>query len=74
MASSPAAGETRQIHGKADVRRHMDDAKSLVLAAIGEWVDDGKAEWSRTASGEIELRLSTGEVFVLGEASVTRIA
>ncbi|WP_352633874.1 hypothetical protein [Mesorhizobium sp. M0496] len=43
------------------------------MAAIGELVDGGKAEWSRTATGEIELRLLTGEVFVLGEIFVTRV-
>lgn len=73
MASSPAAGENRQTHGKVDVRQRADDAKSLVLAAIGNLIDDGKAEWGRTASGETELRLSTGEVFELGEGSVTRV-
>jgi len=43
-------------------------------ASTGELVDDGKAVWSRTASGEVELRLLSGEVFVLGEVSVTRVA
>ncbi|WP_244730812.1 hypothetical protein [Mesorhizobium sp. 113-3-3] len=50
------------------------DAKSRVLAAIGELVDSGKAEWSRTATGEVELRLLSGEVFLLGEVAVTRVA
>ncbi|MGX7873738.1 hypothetical protein ACVDG5_014115 [Mesorhizobium sp. ORM6] len=43
------------------------------MAAISELVDEGKAEWNHAATGEIELRLSTGEVFVLGEESVTRV-
>ncbi len=51
-----------------------EDAKSLVVAAIGELVDDGRAEWSRTATGEVELRLVSGEVFLLGAVSVTRVA
>ncbi|QND63608.1 hypothetical protein HB777_06615 [Mesorhizobium loti] len=50
------------------------EAKSKVMAAIGELVDEGKAEWNHTATGEIELRLLNGEVFVLGEVSVTRVA
>ncbi|MBZ9775330.1 hypothetical protein [Mesorhizobium sp. CO1-1-8] len=50
------------------------EAKSQVMAAIGELVDDGKAEWNHTATGDIELRLLSGEVFVLGEVSVTRVA
>ncbi|MFB9981152.1 hypothetical protein ACFSQQ_19965 [Mesorhizobium kowhaii] len=59
-----------------DSSRHKraDDAKSLVMTAIGELIDGGKAEWSRTTTGEIELHLLTGEVFLLGELSVTRLA
>ncbi|WP_352696545.1 hypothetical protein [Mesorhizobium sp. M0152] len=44
------------------------------MAAIGKLVDSGKAEWSRAATGEIELRLLSGEVFLLGEVFVTRVA
>lgn len=69
MARSSTAGANSQIANGAAI-----DAKSQVLAAIGELVDDGKAEWIRTASGEVELRLLSGEVFVLGEVSVTRVA
>ncbi|MER8576607.1 hypothetical protein NKH19_30345 [Mesorhizobium sp. M1338] len=54
--------------------RHAQDAKSRVMVAIGTLVDDGRAEWSRTATGDIELRLLTGEVFLLGELAVTRVA
>ncbi|TPL52347.1 hypothetical protein FJ942_21945 [Mesorhizobium sp. B2-4-2] len=50
------------------------DARSLVMAALGELVESGKAEWSRGATGEIELRLLSGEVFLLGEVAVIRIA
>ncbi|WP_244604383.1 MULTISPECIES: hypothetical protein [Mesorhizobium] len=69
MARSSAAGANSQIANGAAI-----DAKSRVLAAVGELVDAGKGEWSRTASGEIELRLLSGEVFLLGEVSVTRVA
>ncbi|MER9335343.1 hypothetical protein NKJ06_15315 [Mesorhizobium sp. M0293] len=69
MASSPDANSQTQ----AAASRSIQDAKSRVMAAIGELVDGGKAEWSRTATGEIELRLLTGEVFVLGEIFVTRV-
>lgn len=44
------------------------------MAAIGGLVDEGRAEWNHTATGEIELRLLSGEVFVLSEMSVTRVA
>jgi alpha-D-ribose 1-methylphosphonate 5-triphosphate synthase subunit PhnG len=69
MASSSTAGANSQKANGAAV-----DAKSQVLAAMGELVDAGRAEWSRTASGEVELRLLSGEVFLLGEVTVTRVA
>lgn len=69
MARSSTASANSQIANNG-----AEDSKSLVLAAIGELVDGGKAEWSRTATGEIELRLLSGEVFLLREVSVTRIA
>ena len=69
MARSSTAGANRQIANNG-----AEDAKSLVLAAIGELVDAGRAEWNRTATGELELRLLSGEVFLLGEVSVTRVA
>jgi len=69
MARSSTAGANSQIANGAAF-----NAKSQVLAAIGELVDAGKAEWSRTATDEIELRLVSGEVFLLGEVSVTRVA
>ncbi len=69
MATSSAAGANIEIANRGAI-----DAKSQVLAAIGGLVDSGKAEWSRTATGEIELRLLSGEVFLLGEVAVTRVA
>ncbi|MGX5827795.1 hypothetical protein [Mesorhizobium sp. 43Arga] len=69
MARSSAAGANIEIANGAAI-----DAKSQVLAAIGKLVADGRAEWSRTANGEIELRLLSGEVFLLGEVAVTRVA
>ncbi|WP_246671619.1 hypothetical protein [Mesorhizobium sp. B2-4-12] len=72
MASSSAAGANIQPPGSAAVRR--EDAKSQVLAAIGGLVDAGKAELRHGPKGETELRLPSGEVFVLGEVSVTRVA
>ena len=72
MARSPTTDATSQTQAAGS--RQTADAKSRVMAAIGQMVDDGKAEWSRTATGEVELHLLTGEVFLLGEVSVTRVA
>lgn len=72
MARSPASGANSRTSNGEVV--DSEDAKSMVMAAIGELVDGGQAEWSRTATGEVELRLISGEVFVLGDVSVTRVA
>jgi hypothetical protein len=73
MARSSASGENSQSSNGAAID-HAEDAKSLVMAAIGELVAQGKADWTLTANGDIELRLPSGEAFVLGEITVTRIA
>lgn len=74
MPRSPESSTDATSQAQAAGSRRAPDAKSRVMAAIGELVDDGNAEWNRTATGEIELRLSTGEVFLLGEVFVTRVA
>ncbi|AGB45571.1 hypothetical protein FJ872_19985 [Mesorhizobium sp. B2-5-9] len=72
MASSSTTGANGQVANGAAVS--LEDAKALVLAVIGTLVEDGKAEWSRTTTGEFELRLISGEVFLLDEVGVTRVA
>ena len=74
MARSPESSTDATGQTQAAGSRRAPDAKSLVMATVGALVDDGKAEWNRTATGEIELRLLTGEVFLLGEVSITRVA
>jgi len=72
MARSPTTdAKTRNV---AAASPRTQDAKSLVMTAVGQMVDNGKAEWNLTTTGDIELRLLTGEVFLLGEISVTRVA
>ncbi|QKD02897.1 hypothetical protein [Mesorhizobium loti] len=72
MARFSTAGANVQNANNATVSR--EDAKLMVMAAIGELVDAGRAKLSRTATGEVELRLLSGEVFLLGKVSVTRVA
>ncbi|MCZ8546846.1 hypothetical protein OOJ09_21880 [Mesorhizobium qingshengii] len=74
MARSPESSTDATGQTQAAGSRRASDAKSMVMAAIGALVDDGKAKWNRAATGEIELRLLTGEVFLFGEVSVTRVA
>ncbi|TPN67182.1 hypothetical protein FJ986_11255 [Mesorhizobium sp. B1-1-1] len=73
MARSSTTDADIGIPHRGAVRRAK-DARSLVMAALGELVESGKAEWSRGATGEIELRLLSGEVFLLGKVAVIRIA
>jgi hypothetical protein len=54
MARSPTTDAASQTQAAGGQRAR--DAKSRVMTAIGQMVDDGRAEWSRTASGEIELQ------------------
>ena len=75
MARSPdttADGSSQTRDSSRD--RRADDAKSLVMTVVSQMVDNGKVEWNLTTTGDIELRLLTGEVFLLGEISVTRVA
>ncbi|WP_281412645.1 hypothetical protein [Rhizobium ruizarguesonis] len=43
------------------------------MTFIGQLVADGFAVWEMLDSGEIELRFSTGETFILGEKAVVRL-
>ena len=74
MARSSTTDATSPTRNGAAVSRDTEHAKSMVMAAISELVDDGKAKWTRTPTGEVELRLLSGAVFLLGELFVTRVA
>lgn len=56
-----------------DDRSAVDPAKALVIAHLEVLVSDGFAEWSPLDNGEVELRFFSGETFLLGASSVTRI-
>lgn len=53
---------------------HADPIKEFVIAHFWQLAADGLAEWSPMRDGNVELRLSTGETFLLGNTSMTRIA
>lgn len=52
----------------------LNAAKALVMAELARIVEEGGAVTARLESGALELRLATGEIFHLGEETVTRIA
>ena len=51
-----------------------DAAKALVLTEVDRLVVSGLAVIVMLEAGALELRLSTGEVFHLGEEAITRVA
>ena len=50
------------------------EAKALFLAAIAQIVQDGGAVLTPSGPSASELRLASGEVFLLGRETLTRIA
>jgi hypothetical protein len=54
-------------------RFYGDPAKALVMAHIGQFVYDGCAEWTMLDNGDVELRFFSGEVFLLADATMTRV-
>ena len=61
------------VRNDAGKRRDSDPAKAAVLAYVERLVRGGLARRSEIDNGVIELTLASGEVFHLGETSVTRI-
>src|SRR3984893_4692689 len=55
-------------------RFYGDPAKTLVMTHIGQFVHDGYAEWNMLDNGDVELRFFSGEVFLLADATMTRVA
>jgi hypothetical protein len=53
---------------------HADLAKAFVMAAVARIVAVGRATIVTLDSGELELRLATGEILLLGNETVTRLA
>jgi hypothetical protein len=64
------------LHRAADGGRPEDSnaAKALVMAELARIVEEGGAVTATLESGALELRLATGEIYHLGEETVTRIA
>ena len=48
--------------------------KALVMKYIGQFVADGYAEWAALSNGEIEVRFTTGETYLLAETTIIRLA
>jgi len=55
-------------------RAKGDPDKAAVIACIGQLVTDGMAVWDLLEDGDVEVRLATGEAYLLQERAVLRIA
>ena len=51
-----------------------DPAKAFVMIHIGQCVRDSHAEWTTLDNGDVELRFFSGEVFLLADATMTRVS
>jgi hypothetical protein len=53
---------------------YADPTKALVMTYFDELVSHGYAEWSPLDNGDVELRFFGGQVFLLADTTITRIA
>jgi hypothetical protein len=54
--------------------KQSDLAKLKVMAHFRKLVANGFAEWQTLDCGTVRLRLNTGEAYLLGQTTITRIA
>ena len=73
MSSAAHPCRTAAISDPLAKAEDADPAKALALGFIGRLVRAGHGEWRPLANGDVELRLSGGEVFNLAETTCTRI-
>lgn len=52
---------------------HDNPDKALVMKYIGQLVVDGYAEWEMLENGEVEVRFTTGETYLLAETTILRL-
>ena len=70
MMFTPAAWSLEDRSRPEDVAA----AKAMFMTEVARIVADGRGEITKINSKTLELRLVTGQIFHLGEQSVTRIA
>ena len=67
----------RSAQNPADGEDPLDDsgaAKTVFLAVIAQIIEGGGAMLTLSGAGTSELRLASGEVFQLGNETLTRVA
>lgn len=48
--------------------------KALVMSHIGQMVAGGFAVWEQLETGEVEVRFTSGETYLLAETTILRLA
>jgi len=65
---------TKAAPGAIAERFNADPAKALVMSYICQLAANGCAEWDMLDNGDIELNFNTGEIFLLAERVIIRLA
>ena len=68
-----ATGRTATAHDNIAGGFYRDPSKTLVMTHIEQFVRDGYAEWIMLNNGDVELSFFSGEVFLLTDATITRV-
>jgi hypothetical protein len=70
MTFIPAASQLEDRSWSED----LDAAKAMFMIEVAHIIGEGRGAITRLESGTLEFRLATGEIYHLGERSITRIA
>lgn len=73
IARNDACGTLANVD-EVVARAGDDPSKSLVVMYLSQFVNDGYAEWHTRDDGDLELRFVTGEIFLLADTTMTRLA
>ena len=68
-----APGPTARIAAQGGAQQHAEAERMRVTRVLQGEVDQGRARWVTSTGGQTELHLQTGEVFLLGKTSLTRL-
>jgi hypothetical protein len=66
-------GRTAPAHDNIAGGFYGDPAKALVMTHVERFVRDGHAEWIMLNNGDVKLQFFSGEVFLLTDATITRV-
>lgn len=64
----------KELRGTVAAHANKDPATALVMSHLGQLVSDGFATWKQLDNGEVAQRFHSGEVFLLADTALTRIA